>query len=41
MNAVLVENMPSKITEKFWNKIDYNDLVNYVNSDVYKKNINI
>ena len=41
MNAVLVENMPSKINEKFGNKIDYNDLVNYVNSDEYEKDINM
>jgi hypothetical protein len=37
MSAVLVENMPSKIVEKLWNKIDYFDLVDYINSDDYKK----
>jgi len=33
MNAVLVENMPNKITEKFWNRIDYNVLYTYFQSE--------
>ena len=33
MNSVLVENMPSKIINKFWNKIDYNILCTYIQSE--------
>ena len=33
MNAVLVENIPSIITEKFWNKISYEILYTYIKSE--------
>jgi len=39
MNAVLVENMPSKITEKFGNKIDYKVLYTHFKSEEEKKDI--
>ncbi len=33
MNAVLVENMPSKIINKFGEKIDYNMLYTYIQEE--------
>jgi hypothetical protein len=37
MNAVLVENMPSIITQKFWNKINYDILYTYIKSEKKEK----
>ncbi len=33
MTAVLVENIPTKIVKEFWNKIDYNILYTYIQSE--------
>lgn len=33
MNAVLIENMPNKIIKKFWNKVDYNIFMSYIQTE--------